>query len=161
MSDTLASGRRIRLLTVLDTFTREGLAVEIDTSLSGQRVARVLDRLVGARRVPGAIMLDNGPELTSKALDQWAYEHGVELRFIDPGKPIQNAFIESFNGRLRDECLNEHWFTSLADARRIVEAWRLDYNRVRPHSALGYLTPQQFSDAAASQPPFTATGLSI
>lgn len=88
--------------------------------------------------------MDNGPELTSRALDQWAYQHGVRLRFIDPGKPVQNAFVESFNSRLRDECLNEHWFLSLADARHIVEAWRTDYNQTRPHSSLGNLSPEEF-----------------
>jgi putative transposase len=146
VSDVLAWGRRIRLLTIVDTFTRESLAIEVDTSLTGARVARVLDRVIAERGIPAAIAMDNGPELTSRALDQWAYEHGVELRFIDPGKPSQNGFIESFNGRLRDECLNEHWFTSLADARSIVEAWRLDYNRARPHSALGWRTPNEFRE---------------
>ena len=101
-------------------------------------MARVLDRLIAERgQALAEIVLDNGPELTSRALDQWAYECGVRLRFIEPGKPIQNAFIESFNGRLRDECLNEHWFLTLADARRLIEDWRMDYNRSRPHSSLG------------------------
>ncbi len=145
VSDALAWGRRIRLLCVIDAFTRESLAIEVDTSLPGQRVAQVLDRLVAERgQAPAEIVLDNGPELTSKALDQWAYERSVHLRFIEPGKPIQNAFIESFNGRLRDECLNEHWFLTLADARRIIEEWRIDYNRSRPHTSLGNLTPLEF-----------------
>ncbi len=139
----MAWGRRIRLLAVLDTFTRESLAIEVDTSLPGARVVQVLDRLVAARGTPRELVLDNGPELTSRVLDQWATDRGVRLRFIAPGKPVQNAFIESFNGRLRDECLNEHWFTSLADARRTVEAWRRDYNAVRPHSGLGYRTPTE------------------
>ena len=122
VSDALAWGRRIRLLCVIDAFTRESLAIEVDTSLPGVRVAQVLDRLIAERsQAPAEIVLDNGPELASRALDQWAYERGVRLRFIDPGKPVQNAFIESFNGRLRDECLNEHWFLSLAHARRITE----------------------------------------
>ena len=117
----------------------------MDTSLPAQRVALVLDRLIAERgRAPAEIVLDNGPELTSRALDQWAYERGVRLRFIDPGKPVQNAFIESFNGRLRDECLNEHWFLSLAHARRITEEWRVDYNRNRPHTSLGNLTPLEY-----------------
>jgi len=94
--------------------------------------------------IPDVIVLDNGPELTSRALDQWAYERGVRLHFIDPGKPQQNGFIESFNGRLRDECLNEHWFLSLADARRTIEDWRIDYNQNRPHSSLGNLTPEEY-----------------
>jgi putative transposase len=160
VSDGLAWGRRIRLLTVVDTFTRESLAIEVDTSLPGARVARVLDQVIAERGVPGAIIMDNGPELTSRALDQWAYERGVELRFIAPGKPSQNAFIESFNGRLRDECLNEHWFTSLADARTLIEAWRLDYNRARPHSALGYLTPSEFS-CETHREPASLGGLSV
>lgn len=145
VSDALSWGRKIRLLTVTDTFTREALAIEVDTSLSGVRVARVLDRIIERRGAqPSQITLDNGPELTSKALDQWAYARGVTLDFIEPGKPVQNAYIESFNGRLRDECLNEHWFLSLPDARRTVEDWRIDYNRERPHSALGNLSPEEF-----------------
>lgn len=143
--DALYWGRKIRLLTIEDAFTREALAIEVDTSLSGVRVAGVLDRLTEERgAIPDVIVLDNGPELTSRALDQWAYERGVRLHFIDPGKPQQNGFIESFNGKLRDECLNEHWFLSLADARRIIEHWRIDYNRNRPHSSLGNLTPEEF-----------------
>lgn len=156
LSDTLASGRRIRLLTVVDACTREALAIAVDTSLPGARVARVLARLAAERGLPSQIVLDNGPELTGKALDQWAYQHAVELRFIDPGKPIQNAVCESFNGRFRDECLNEHWFLGLSDARRIIEAWRRDYNQERPHSALGYQTPaavrRRLSEAAARLP---------
>lgn len=145
VSDALATGRKLRLLTVEDPFSREALEIEVDTSLSGVRVARVLDRLVVERgAAPQTITLDNGPELTSKALDQWAYQHSVDLDFIEPGKPVQNAYIESFNGRLRDECLNEHWFISLSEARRIVEEWRIDYNRERPHSSLGNLTPEEF-----------------
>ena len=135
--DQLSDGRRLRMLTVVDTCTREALAIEVDTSLSGERVARVLERVIQERRAqPEEIVMDNGPELTSRALDAWAYARGVRLRFIEPGKPTQNAFAESFNGRLRDECLNQHWFLSLADARRIIEAWRVDYNTVRPHSSL-------------------------
>jgi putative transposase len=164
VSDTLAWGRRIRCLTVLDCFTREAPAIELDTSLPGARVVRVLDELAERRGLPTAILLDNGPELTGRALDQWAYEHGVELRFIEPGKPVQNAFIESFNGRFRDECLNQHWFLSLPQARRIVEAWRLDYNRDRPHSSLGYLTPDEFAHQVwATRPaaPFEPAGLKL
>ena len=108
-------------------------------------MARVLDRVIAERGAqPAEIVLDNGPEMTSRALDQWAYERGIRLRFIAPGKPVQNAYIESFNGRLRDECLNLHWFRSVTDAKQIVEAWRLDYNRARPHSALGGLTPEEY-----------------
>jgi putative transposase len=145
VSDTLAWGRRLRMLTVVDTYTRESLAIEVDTSLSGVRVARVLDRVITERGgLPAEIVMDNGPELTSKALDQWAYERGVHLRFIAPGKPQQNGFCESFNGKFRDECLNEHWFLSLYDAREKVEAWRVEYNRERPHSSLGNQTPEAF-----------------
>ena len=143
VSDALSWGRRIRLLVVVDTVTREALAIEVDTSLPGERVVRVLERIAAERGVPSAIVLDNGPELTGRALDQWAYGRGVQLRFIEPGKPMQNGLAESFVGRLRDECLNEHWFTGLADARRTVEAWRRDYNAVRPHSSLGYRTPTE------------------
>lgn len=142
---SLDTGRKIRMLNIEDTFHRESLAIEVDTSLPGARVVRVLDRLTEElTAIPDVIVLDNGPELTSRALDQWAYERGVRLHFIDPGKPQQNGFIESFNGRFRDECLNEHWFLSLAAARRIVEAWRRDYNENRPHSSLGNLTPMEY-----------------
>ncbi len=147
VSDALAWGRRIRLFTVVDVFTREALAIEVDTSLPGGRVVRVLERLVVERGAPGEIVLDNGPELAGKAVDQWAYERGVGLRFIEPGKPVQNAFVESFHGRLRDECLDRHWFLGLADARHTVEAWRQDYNCARPHSALGYRPPEEFRRA--------------
>lgn len=155
VSDALAWGRRFRCLTVVDCFTRESPAIEVDTSLPGARVVRVLEQIAVLRGLPQTILMDNGPELTSRVLDQWAYEHGVQLRFIDPGKPVQNAFIESFNGRFRDECLNQHWFVSLAQARRIVDAWRLDYNRARPHSALGYLTPSEFAIQVRATTPET------
>lgn len=145
VQDTLSWGRKFRLLTIVDAFSRECLAIEVDTSLSGQRVARALERVARERgALPDVIVCDNGPELTSRALDQWAYERGVELHFIEPGKPQQNGFIESFNGRLRDECLNEHWFQNLPHARRITEEWRMDYNVNRPHSSLGNLTPEEF-----------------
>lgn len=144
VSDALAWGRRIRLFTVVDVFTREVLAIEVDTSLPGGRVVRVLERLASDRGAPTEIVLDNGPELAGKTVDHWAYERGVQLRFIEPGKPVQNAFVESFHGRLRDECLNRHWFIGLNDARSIVERWRQDYNQTRPHSALGYRSPEEF-----------------
>ena len=145
VSDCTARSRRLRLLTIVDTYTRESLAIEVDTSIGGERVARVLDRVIAERGAqPEEIVMDNGPEMTSRALDQWAYERGIRLRFIAPGKPVQNAFIESFNGRLRDECLNLNWFWSVADARQIVEEWRQDYNRSRPHSALAGLTPEEY-----------------
>ena len=137
------------MLTVVDTYTRESLAIEVDTSLSGVRVGRVLDRVITERgALPAEIVMDNGPELTSEALDQWAYERGVHLRFIAPGKPQQNGFCESFNGKFRDECLNEHWFLSLYDARQIVETWRVEYDREQPHSSLGN-QPRRHSGAAS------------
>jgi len=144
VSDALAWGRRIRLFTVVDVFTREALAIEVDTSLPGSRVVQVLDRVAAERGAPTELVLDNGPELAGKALDQWAYERGVRLRFIEPGKPVQNAFVESFHGRLRDECLDRHWSLGLGDARQIVEAWRRDDHRLRPHSSLGYRPPEEF-----------------
>ena len=146
MQDALWWARRFRLLTVVDVYTRESLAIEVDTSIAGVRVARVLDRVIGERGAqPDEIVMDNGPELTSRALDQWAYERGVRLHFIEPGKPQQNGYIESFNGKLRDECLNEHWFLTLAHARQTIEDWRNDYNQRRPHSALGNRTPLEFA----------------
>lgn len=156
LQDALASGRTIRLLSIIDVFTREALALEVDSSLPGTRVVHVLNRLGGERPLPTQLVLDNGPELISRALEEWAHQHAVALHFIDPGKPIQNAHCESFHSRVRDECLNEHWFLGIGDARRIVEAWRQDYNRERPHSALGYRTPAAFARsaelAAASRP---------
>lgn len=156
LQDALASGRTLRVLSVIDVFTREALALEVDTSLPGSRVVRVLQRLLSEREQPRQLVLDNGPELISRALEEWAHQHAVALHFIDPGKPIQNAHCESFHGRVRDECLNEHWFLGLGDARQIVEDWRQDSNRERPHSALGYRTPAEFAQqavtAAASLP---------
>jgi putative transposase len=142
--DTLASGRRIRALTIVDDFTHESLAIEVDTSLSGDRVVRVLQMLGEIRGLPSTIVMDNGTELTSIAMLRWAADRRVRLHHIAPGKPTQNAFIESFNGKFRDECLNEHVFASLSEAREIIEAWRLDYNANRPHSSLGNRTPEEF-----------------
>jgi putative transposase len=142
--DTLASGRRIRALTIVDDYTHESLAIEVDTSLSGERVTRVLTMLGEIRGLPKTIVLDNGTELTSLVILRWAADHRVQLHHIAPGKPTQNAFIESFNGKFRDECLNEHSFESLAEAREIIEIWRLDYNAQRPHSSLGNRTPEEF-----------------
>ncbi len=153
VSDALASGRRIRVLTVIDDFASESLATEVDTSLPGLPVARVLDRLAVERGLPELITVDNGPEFAGRIQDAWAYAHGVGLHFIDPGKPVQNAYIESFNGRLRDECLNEHWFMSLPAARSIIETWRGDYNAVRPHSALGNRTPEEFAQQVVRKTP--------
>ena len=145
MTDELFNGQRIRLLTLVDNFTRKSLAIEVDIRLGGHRVAEVLERVSEGRRLPRTIRVDNGPEFISKALDQWAYLNGVELDFSRPGKPTDNAFIEAFNGRLREECLNESWFLSLEDAREKVAAWREEYNRRRPHGALGNLSPLEFA----------------
>jgi putative transposase len=149
VSDQLADGRVFRTLNIVDDFTRECRAIEVDTSLSGHRLVRVLERLCVEHGRPTALVMDNGPELTSKALDAWAYRAGVELRFIQPGKPVQNAYVESFNGKFRDECLSEHWFLSLHEARQVIEEWREDYNQFRPHSSLDDLTPEQFRDRSA------------
>jgi len=124
------------------------VAIEVDRSLPGARVVRVLDHLHATRGLPQRIVVDNGPEFAGRALDSWAYAHAVELRFIRPGKPIENAYIESFNGKFRDECLNEHWFVSVAEAKAVIEAWRVDYNTVRPHASLGQLTPAAYAAAA-------------
>jgi putative transposase len=145
VSDCVSTGRVIRMLTVVDDCTRECPAIEVDTSLGGLRVRRVLDRIARERGLPEAIVLDNGPEFRGRALAAWSEERGVRLEFIQPGKPAQNAFAESFNGRLRDECLNANWFTSLSDARRKIEDWRQDYNQQRPHSSLNYLPPAEFA----------------
>jgi putative transposase len=145
ISDVLQSGRRFRVFNVEDQLTREGLIAETDTSLPGRRVVRALDAIVAERGKPAMIISDNGTELTSNAMLRWAEENGIEWHYIAPGKPQQNGFMESFNGRLRDECLNQHVFSSLAEARRIIEAWRIDYNTVRPHSSLRYLTPEEFA----------------
>jgi putative transposase len=141
--DALSNGRRLKVLTIVDDCTKELVDLVADSSISGHYVTRVLDRAARFRGYPQAIRTDQGPEFTGKALDQWAYEHGVELKLIQAGKPTQNAFIESFNGKLRDECLNEHWFKSLDHARAILNNWRQDYNEQRPHSMLGYITPAE------------------
>jgi putative transposase len=151
VQDAIDDGRRFRILNVVDDFTRECLASVLDTSLSGVRVVRELDRLCSLRGRPAMIVSDNGTELTSHAVLKWVEETGIEWHYIAPGKPLQNAFVESFNGRLRDECLNEHVFRSLLEARRIVEAWRIDYNTVRPHSSLGGLTPSLFASRSSSE----------
>jgi len=143
--DCVRTGRVIRMLTVVDDCTRECPAIEVDSSLGGLRVRRVLDRIASERGLPEAIVLDNGPEFRGRALAAWSEERRVRLEFIQPGKPAQNAYAESFNGRLRDECRNANWFTSLSDARRKIESWRQDYNELRPHSSLNYLPPAEFA----------------
>jgi len=162
MRDTLADGRVFRTLNIVDDYTRECLAIEVDTSLPGARVVRVLERLAAIGRRPLHIVVDNGPEFASRAVDQWAAKSGVNLRFIDPGKPMQNAFVESFNGKFRDECLNQHWFLDLADARRIIGGWEEGYNTTRPHSALGDRPPAVYAragwPAGISQNPWSYFG---
>ena len=158
VSDALSSGRRFRVLAVVDDFTRECLGLVVDTSLSGLRVGRELDRIVELRGKPLTIVSDNGTELTSHAILRWQEERGVLWHYIAPGKPQQNGFVESFNGRFRDECLNEHLFSSLAAARQIIEAWRIDYNTERPHTSLDGLTPAAF--ATRPKPGHMEEGLS-
>ena len=150
VADALASSRSLRVLTVVDAFTRECLALETDTSMGSLRVLRVLERLIAQRGAPRRIRTDNGPEFTSRAYLAWSLERRIELVHIRPGKPIENAIVESFNGRLREECLNVSWFRNLFDARRQIEAWRDHYNRLRPHSALGYRTPAEFAALRAA-----------
>ena len=149
VSDSIVTGRRFRALTVVDNYSRECPVIEVDTSLGGARVVNVLERLSETRGLPEVITLDNGPEFAGKALDAWAYRRQVKLNFIRPGKPVENAYAESFNGRLRDECLNTNWFISLKQAREIIENWREDYNKVRPHSSLKNLTPLEYANATA------------
>ena len=144
LSDALADGRRFRVLPIIDTFSRECLWMEVDTSIGGKRVAAVLSRISALKGLPHTISVDNGPEFISNAMDAWAHVRGIKLQFNRPGKPVDNAFMESFNGKFRDECLNENWFFSLDHARQVIEDWRIDYNRDRPHSSLGDLSPEEF-----------------
>ena len=148
VSDALFDGRRLRALTVVDAFTREALVIQVDQGIKGEQVVEAVSRVTAVRGAPKSIRVDNGPEFVSKALDRWAYATGVTLDFSRPGKPTDNAFIESFNGRLRDECLNAHWFLSLADARAKIEAWRRHYNESRPHTSLGWMTPAEYAATA-------------
>jgi putative transposase len=145
--DTLADGRVFRCLTIVDDCTRECPAIEVAFGIPGARVVQVLERLARTTGLPRALLTDNGPEFAGMALDQWAHRRGVRLNFIQPGKPVQNAFVESFNGKFRDECLSEQWFLSLWDARQAIEAWRREYNEQRPHSALGQQTPREYAAA--------------
>lgn len=143
--DALSSGRRIKCLTIVDDYTKECLDIPVATGISGDEVVRALEKIAAFRGYPTAVRTDQGPEFTGKSLDRWAYEHNVALKLIQAGKPTQNAYIESFNGKFRDECLNEHWFRDLNHARVLISTWRMDYNENRPHSALGYLTPSEFA----------------
>jgi putative transposase len=149
--DGLATGRALRMLTMVDNYTRECLAIEVDNCLSSQRVTRVLEWVMEQRGAPEAIRCDNGPEFTSRHFLAWCEERRIGLVHIQPGRPMQNGHVESFNGRLRDECLNANWFATLADARSKIEAWREEYNEQRPHSSLNYQTPREFAATAASR----------
>ena len=147
LHDAVECGRAIRVLSVVDAYTRECLALEVDTSFASRRVTRVLDQIIQERGVPEAIRCDNGPELTSRHFLAWCVGRQIELRHIQPGRPMQNGHVESFHGRLREECLNVSWFQNLFDARRKISAWRTEYNEQRPHSSLGYRTPKEFAEA--------------
>lgn len=159
VADTLDDGRRFRALTVVDLFTRECLVIEADFSLPGRRVTSVLDRISMVRSLPKIITVDNGSEFISKEMDSWAYRRGVQLDFIRPGRPVENAHIESFNGRLRDECLNAELFLTLEDARQKLAEWKSDYNKSRPHSSLGDLSPVEFAAQWSSTNPQTVESL--
>ena len=152
LMDGLATGRAIRVLTVVDSYTRECLAIEVDSCLSSRRVTRTLEWIIQQRRRPTALRCDNGPEFTSRHFLGWCEERQIQLVHIQPGRPMQNGRVESFNGRLRDECLNANWFPTLMEAQRKVEAWRNEYNSERPHSSLGYRTPIEFAAGAPSPP---------
>jgi putative transposase len=146
VTDSFITGGRFRTLAIVDDYSRECPAIEVDTSLGGRRVVGVLERLSEIRGLPEVITIDNGPEFAGRALDEWAYRRDVKLNFIRPGKPVENAFAESFIGRLRDECLNTNWFFSLKHARDLIEYWRQDYNEVRPHSSLKGATPKEYAE---------------
>jgi putative transposase len=150
VADTLGTGRGIRVLTVVDAFTRECLGLDVDTSLSSRRVTRKLDQIIEERGMPESIRCDNGPELTSRHILGWCTDNKINLIHIQPGKPMQNGHVESFNGRFRDECLNATWFHNLADAREKIAGWRKEYNGERPHSSLGYRTPNEFAETLKS-----------
>jgi len=148
--DAAESGRKFRVMSVIDVYTRECLALEVDTSFAGRRVTRELERIVAERGVPEAIRCDNGPEFTSRHFLAWGIERKIDLVHIEPGRPVQNAFVESFHGKLRDECLNASWFGSLFEARVKIASWREEYNEERPHSSLGYLAPREFARRIAA-----------
>ena len=151
MSDALANGRRFRIVTLVDNMSRESPAIEVGVSLTGRHLVAVLERLALTHPLPRSIQVDNGPEFSSRALDAWAHQRGVKLVFSRPGTPTDNPFIEAFNSRVRQECLNQHWFFSVEEARTTLEDWRQDYNTVRPHTALGNLTPAAFQAAWVQQ----------
>ncbi|MBX3604590.1 MAG: IS3 family transposase, partial [Piscinibacter sp.] len=139
--DELANGQRVKTLTVVDDCSKEAVQIAVDTSIPALYVTRVLDQVKAERGLPKVIRTDNGPEFAGRTMQTWAASNGIELRFIQPGKPVQNAYIESFNSRFRDECLSQHWFASLSHMRSVIDNWREDYNHHRPHSTLGYVPP--------------------
>ena len=151
--DSLFNGHRFRSLTIVDNYSRECLAIEVGQSLKGGDVVEVMDRLVALRGKPDRIQCDNGSEFISKVMDKWAYDHGVTIDFSRPGKPMDNALVESFNRSFRDECLNVNWFLSMEDAREKIDRWRVEYNEFRPHSSLGDLTPKEFAERTAAKNP--------
>jgi putative transposase len=155
--DAAESGRKFRVLSVIDVYTRECLALEVDTSFASRRVTRELQKIVAERGAPEAIRCDNGPEFTSRHILAWALERKIELVHIEPGRPMQNGYVESFHGKLRDECLNASWFGNLWEARAKIGAWKEEYNEERPHSGLGYLTPREFARRIAALRPPTAS----
>ena len=161
MSDSLVDGRSLRVLNVVDDFTRRAVAMEVDLSLPAQRVVRALERAIELYGAPRSIVVDNGPEFAGWVLDAWCHARRIELVFIRPGKPIENAYAESFNGRVREECLNQHAFESVAHARSVIESWHEDYNTVRPHSSLGGLTPEEFFARWASASTPQSTGRAV
>src|SRR5271170_243638 len=150
VADQLQDGRRFRALTIVDVFTREAVAIEAGQSLKGDDVVRTLNRSKNKRGVPKLLFCDNGSEFTSQAMDLWAYQNGVKIDFSRPGKPTDNAFVESFNGTFRAECLDAHWFTDLNEAKKLIEAWRREYNESRPHRSLGERTPNEFASQSAA-----------
>lgn len=145
VTDRTRCGSNIRVLTVIDEVTRECLALETDSSITGRKVTAVLNRIAIFRGLPKEILTDNGPEFTSNIMNAWAYDHKVDHVFVDPGKPMQNGYIESFNGKFRSECLNQHWFRNLSEAKSITEDWRIEYNHVRPHTSLDNMTPAEYA----------------
>jgi putative transposase len=160
--DQLSNGQKFRALTMVDVFSRESLAIEVGQQLRGEHVVEVLSRLVRRRAAPKYLFVDNGAEFTGHLVDLWAYHHGTRIDFSRPGRPTDNAFIETFNGSLRDECLNLHWFATVAEAKAVIEAWRRDYNESRPHMALGHRTPQEYllrtDPSGSTKGPLTGKG---
>ena len=153
MKDALSDGRKLKVLPIVDEYTKKSFRIEVDTSITGARVVRTLNEISPIEGLPEIIIIDNGPEFIGRALDEWAYRRGVKLFFITPGKPVENMYMESFNGRLRDECLNMHYFTSLDHTRQVIEEWRIDYNTERPHSSLDDLTPEEFIQTLKEKTP--------